>query len=140
MGTRFDEETELWRARFRQGCPSRTVTEVLANKWALYVLSALRRAGGPMRFNELRRLIDDVTQKMLTQTLKALERDGLVSRTVYPTVPPRVEYALTELGHDVGTLIDAVGEWAVTHAPDIIASRESYDRRAGQPPLPLPAS
>ncbi|MDT3444381.1 helix-turn-helix domain-containing protein [Pseudofrankia sp. BMG5.37] len=111
--------------------------EVLANKWALYVLSALRRADGPMRFNELRRLLGDITQKMLTQTLKTLERDGLVSRTVYPTVPPRVEYALTELGIDVGKLTDAVGEWAVVHAPEIIAARGLYDQRASQPPVPM---
>lgn len=137
MGTGYDEETERWRARFRNGCASRTVLEVLANKWALYVLSALRRSGGPMRFNDLRRLLGDITQKMLTQTLRNLERDGLVSRTVYPTVPPRVEYALTELGLDVGTLTDAVGEWAVVHAPQIIAARTHYDERAAAGPLPL---
>ncbi|ADP79919.1 winged helix-turn-helix transcriptional regulator [Pseudofrankia inefficax] len=137
MGTAFDQDTEQWRARFRNGCPSRTVLEVLANKWALYVLSALRRADGPMRFNELRRLLGDITQKMLTQTLKNLERDGLVARTVYPTVPPRVEYALTELGVDVGRLTHAVGEWAVTHAPEIIAARARYDGRASQPPVPV---
>jgi DNA-binding HxlR family transcriptional regulator len=137
MGTRYEEETEQWRARFRNGCPARTVLEVLANKWALYVLSALRRSAGPMRFNELRRLLDDITQKMLTQTLKALERDGLVRRTVYPTVPPRVEYTLTELGVDVGKLTNAVGDWAVVHADEIIASRTAYDERAKRAPMPV---
>jgi DNA-binding HxlR family transcriptional regulator len=137
MGTKYDEETEQWRARFRNGCPSRTVLEVLANKWALYVLSALSRADGPMRFNELRRLLDDITQKMLTQTLKALERDGLVSRTVYPTVPPRVEYALTALGVDGGALTGAVGDWAVVHAPEILAARTAYDERAQRAPVPV---
>jgi DNA-binding HxlR family transcriptional regulator len=136
-GVRFDAETERWRARFRNGCPSRTVLEALTNKWSLYVLSALRRAGGPMRFNDLRRLLDDVTQKMLAQTLKALERDGLVSRTVYATIPPRVEYALTELGHDAGQLLDTVGEWAVAHAPEIVLARERYDERATRPPVAL---
>ncbi|MDW6062074.1 helix-turn-helix domain-containing protein [Streptomyces sp. FXJ1.4098] len=82
---------------YRSDCPSRTVIEVIANKWALYVLAALRRYERPLRFNELRRVLDGITQKMLTQTLRALERDGLVSRTVYPTVPPRVEYGLTPL-------------------------------------------
>jgi DNA-binding HxlR family transcriptional regulator len=136
MGTRYDEATEQWRARFRNGCPARTVLEVLANKWALYVLSALRRNDGPMRFSELRRLLDDITQKMLTQTLKALERDGLVSRTVYPTVPPRVEYTLTGLGVDVGELTNAVGDWAVAHANEIVAARAAYDERAKLPPVP----
>jgi DNA-binding HxlR family transcriptional regulator len=84
-----------WDAVYRRDCPSRTVVAVLADKWALYVLGALRMHDRPMRFNELRRLLDGITQKMLTQTLRALERDGLVSRTVYATVPPSVEYALT---------------------------------------------
>ena len=72
-------------------CPLRTVLEGLANKWTLLVMVPLRRREAPIRFNELRRALDGITQKMLTQTLRTLERDGLVSRTVYPTVPPRVE-------------------------------------------------
>jgi hypothetical protein len=71
------------------------------------------------------------------QTLKSLERDGLVSRAVYATVPPRVEYALTDLGVDIGSLADAVGEWAVTHAPEITAARDRYDQRTSQPPAPV---
>src|SRR6266545_4281346 len=101
--SRYLMDTEMW-ATYRRDCPSRTVLEVLANKWALYVLGALRRHDGPMRFSELRRLLDGITQKMLTQTLRALERDGLVSRTVYPTVPPRVEYGLTDIGVEPGQL------------------------------------
>lgn len=84
MDTYLGEVSEDWLATYRRDCPSRTVVEMLANKWALYVLGALRRHGRPMRFNELRRLLDGITQKMLTQTLRALERDGLVNRTVYP--------------------------------------------------------
>lgn len=89
MDTAFDD----WVKTYGRDCPSRTVIDVLANKWALYVLGALRRFDRPLRFNELRRLLDGVTQKMLTQTLRTLERDGLVTRTLYPAVPVRVEYA-----------------------------------------------
>ena len=89
-------------------CPSRTVLEVLANKWVLYVLGALQQHDGPMRFNQLGRALSGITQKMLTQTLRTLERDGLVARRVYPTVPPRVEYELTEKGRDVLPVLDAV--------------------------------
>lgn len=129
-------DTETW-ATYRRDCPSRTVLEVLANKWALYVLGALRRHDGPMRFSELRRLLDGITQKMLTQTLRALERDGLVSRTVYPTVPPRVEYGLTDLGVEAGQLTTAIADWSVAHAKEIVSSRQAFDERAALPPEPV---
>ena len=129
--------TESWRATYRRGCPSRTVLEVLANKWALYVLGALRRYDRPMRFNELRRLLDGITQKMLTQTLRALERNGLVDRTVYATVPPRVEYGLTPLGVGIGQLTNAVAEWSVEHVDEIVAARRGYDARATAAPEPV---
>ena len=137
MDTYLGEASEDWAATYRRDCPSRTVVEMLANKWALYVLAALRRHDRPMRFNELRRLLDGITQKMLAQTLRALERDGLVSRTVYPTVPPRVEYALTELGVDVGRLTTAIAEWSVEHAQDVLAARKDFDHRAAVAPEPL---
>ncbi|MER7582594.1 helix-turn-helix domain-containing protein [Kitasatospora sp. NPDC097691] len=120
-------------ATYRRDCPSRTVVEVLANKWSLYVLAALRRSDGPLRFGRLRRQLDGVTQKMLTQTLRSLERDGLVERTVYPTVPPRVEYSLTGLGHSVGRLTTAVADWAVDHAALIHSARAAFDARPEQP-------
>ncbi|HEY3505433.1 MAG TPA: helix-turn-helix domain-containing protein [Actinocatenispora sp.] len=121
---------------FPADCPSRTVLAVLANKWALYVLAALR--GGPRRFNELRRILDGVTQKMLTQTLRALERDGLVRREVYPTVPLRVEYSLTELGVGAGALTSAIGDWSKRHAREIVAARAAYDEHADAEPRPVP--
>lgn len=107
--------------------------EVLGNKWAIYVLGVLRRYDRPVRFNELRRLLDGITQKMLTQTLKALERDGIVRRTVYPTVPPRVEYSLTELGEGVGQLTDAVASWSVRYVDAILEARAAYDARPEYP-------
>jgi DNA-binding HxlR family transcriptional regulator len=137
----MDTKQELsaeW-AMFRRDCPSRTVVEVLANKWALYVLGGLRRHEQPMRFSELRRLLDGITQKMLTQTLRVLERDGLISRTVYPTVPPRVEYGLTELGVDVGRLTTAIAEWSVEHVQEILTARQAYDAQIGTEPQPVPA-
>ncbi|MFR9723086.1 winged helix-turn-helix transcriptional regulator [Streptomyces sp. MS19] len=121
----------------RRDCPSRTVVELLANKWVLFVLGALRRHDRPLRFSELRRLLDGITQKVLTQTLRALERDGLVKRTVYPTVPPRVEYGLTALGVEAGALTSAISTWSVEHAPQILEARQDFDDRAATPPRPV---
>ena len=126
-----------WIATNGRHCPSRTVVEVLANKWALYVLGALRRFDRPLRFSELRRLLDGITQKMLTQTLRTLERDGLIQRAVYPTVPPRVEYGLTQLGRDAGRLTAAISEWSVANVSQIYAARVSYDEHAALPPEPV---
>lgn len=128
---------EEWLATLRRDCPSRTVVEVLADKWALYVLGALRRCDRPVRFNELRRLIDGVTQKMLTRTLRSLERDGLVRRAVYPTVPPRVEYGLTPLGVEAGALTAAVADWSVRHVDEILAARRAFDAAAAAEPRPV---
>jgi DNA-binding HxlR family transcriptional regulator len=138
METTRDPISADWLATYGRGCPSRTVIEVLANKWALYVLGALRRHDRPLRFSELRRMLDGVSQKMLTQTLRALERDGLVSRTVYPTVPPRVEYALAPLGVEAGRLTSAMAEWSVEHVDEIAHSRREFDARAARPPEPVP--
>jgi DNA-binding HxlR family transcriptional regulator len=118
-------------------CPSRTVLEVLANKWVLYVLGALRQEGEPMRFNQLGRALPGVTQKMLTQTLRTLERDGLLARQVYPTVPPRVEYGLTALGHEAGRLTVLIGEWALAHVDQIVTARTEFDHQATEEPAPL---
>lgn len=120
---------------YLHACPARSVLETLANKWALLVLSSLRRHEGPRRFSELRRQLEGITQKMLTQTLRVLERDGLVSRTVYPTVPPRVEYAVTALGAEVGDLFTTLGEWAVDHVDEIMAARKNFDERPAPEPL-----
>lgn len=127
-------------ATYRRDCPSRTVVEVLANKWSLYVLAALRRSDRPMRFNELRRLLDGITQKMLTQTLRTLERDGLVRRTVYPTLPPSVEYSLTEVGAAAGVLTTAIADWSIAHVHDIVAARKRFDARAAEPMAPVEQS
>jgi len=116
-------------------CPARTVLDALANKWALLVLSCLRGEAGPVRFNELRRRLEGITQKSLTQTLRTLERDGLVDRAVYPTVPPRVEYSLTALGEQAGDVFTVLGEWAQEHAGEILAARKAFDDRPAPEPL-----
>lgn len=109
----------------------RAVSTILArvgDKWSVLVVMTLRAQ--PQRFNELKRAVDGISQQMLTRTLKGLERDGLVTRTVHPTVPPQVEYRLTELGHSLSEPVQRLGEWALSHLPVIYANREHYDRAA----------
>ena len=109
------------------------VSDVLArigDKWTVFVVRLLSER--PMRFNELKREIGGISQRMLTLTLRGLERDGLVTRTVFPTVPPRVDYALTDLGRTLIEMLRGMGEWAVTHRPAIIAARAAYDARAAE--------
>jgi DNA-binding HxlR family transcriptional regulator len=104
------------------------VSEILArvgDKWTVLVVGLL--GAGPMRFTELRRAIDGISQKMLTTTLRTLERDGFCTRTVFPTVPPRVEYELTELGRDLLVPVKALGEWAVANRERVDAARRRFD-------------
>jgi len=112
---------------YARSCPCREVLDLVASKWSALVVGALE--DGPVRFGALRRRIEGVTQKMLTQTLRELERDGLVERSVYPTVPPAVEYALTELGRGVAGPLAAIRDWSEGHLDEIRAAREDYDRR-----------
>ena len=118
---------------FRRSCPSHTVLEVLTSKWTLLVISSLR--GKAQRFGELSRRIEGVTPKMLTQTLKILERDGLVRRTMYPVIPPRVDYELTELGGDLVELLDAIRFWSERHVPDILKARQTANERGPNRPI-----
>ena len=106
----------------------RAVASVLArvgDKWSVLVIMML--ADGPRRFNELKRLIGGVSQRMLTLTLRGLERDGLVTRTVFPTIPPRVDYELTELGRGLCEPVKALGGWALENLPQIKTAREKFD-------------
>ncbi|HEU5007438.1 MAG TPA: helix-turn-helix domain-containing protein [Jatrophihabitantaceae bacterium] len=100
----------------------------IGDRWSLLVLYALERQ--TLRFQELRRTVDGISQKMLTQTLRALERDGLVHREVFASVPPRVEYRLTDLGHGLSGRIRAIREWAYAHMNDIETARAEFDQRA----------
>lgn len=111
----------------------REVLERVADKWTLLVLNALEE-GGEMRFTRLRDAVGDVSQKMLTKTLRQLERDGLVSRRVYPEVPPRVEYRLTDRGHTLNEATCALWVWVEAHMDAVQASRRAYDASAGRAP------
>jgi DNA-binding HxlR family transcriptional regulator len=110
-------------------CPTRQIVSRIGDKWTLLVLYAL--AGGTHRYTELRAEVKGVSQKMLTQTLRALERDGLVDRHVHATVPPRVDYSLTPLGASLGTAIATIRTWAYDHVEEVEAAREDYDDRDG---------
>jgi DNA-binding HxlR family transcriptional regulator len=106
-------------------CPVRDVLDNISGKWNSLMISAL--ADGPMRFSELRRFIPDISQRMLTQTLRDLQRDGYIDRTVFPTQPPSVEYRLTELGQSFLTVLNPFIHWAAEHHARIRASRDAYD-------------
>ncbi|GAB1824635.1 winged helix-turn-helix transcriptional regulator [Herbidospora sp. RD11066] len=108
-------------------CASRQLLDRIGDAWSVLIVSHLR--GGPLRFTELSRKIDGVTPKMLTQTLRGLERDGLVTRTVYPVVPPRVDYELTPLGRSLEGVVDAITTWADLNIGDVLAARDSYDEK-----------
>jgi DNA-binding HxlR family transcriptional regulator len=106
----------------------RAISETLGrigDKWTVLVVELL--AAGPMRFNELRRTIGDISQRMLTLTLRGLERDGLVTRTVFPTVPPRVDYELTKLGRRLREPLVAIADWARKHRPAMLEARKAFD-------------
>ncbi|RWN37676.1 winged helix-turn-helix transcriptional regulator [Mesorhizobium sp.] len=106
---------------FRRTCPSHTVLEMLASKWVYLVICALRR--GRLRNGELARKLEGISPKMLTHTLRVLERDGLVRREIFPVIPPRVEYELTELGQNLAGLLNQIRSWSEQRAPDIKDAR-----------------
>jgi DNA-binding HxlR family transcriptional regulator len=111
----------------RSPCRAREVLQRVGDKWSVLAIDLLGR--GTMRFTELHRAIDGITARMLTVTLRGLERDGIVTRTIHPVIPPRVEYALTPMGR---TLLDTIGQlvdWTDSHLPEIQAARAAYDAR-----------
>jgi DNA-binding HxlR family transcriptional regulator len=111
-----------------EGC--RGVASVLSrvgDKWSVFVIMML--SDGPKRFNELKRMINGISQRMLTLTLRGLERDGLVTRTIFPTIPPRVDYELTDLGRGLSQPVEALGRWAKDHLGQITAARTRFDER-----------
>ena len=109
-------------------CPSRQVLDAISDKWVTLVLSAL--ADGPLRYSDLSRRIAGVSQKMLTQTLRQLERDGLLTRTITPSVPVRVDYELTALGETILPVVIAIKQWSEAHITEIHAARDTYDQLA----------
>jgi DNA-binding HxlR family transcriptional regulator len=112
---------------FKADCPTQRALETIADKWSVIVIYVLSR--GTRRYSELQRMIGGVSQKMLTQTLRKLERDGLVERYVYPVVPPKVEYSLTPLGETLTELLKAVCKWAEAHLDELEEARVRYDEK-----------
>ncbi|MDY7101447.1 MAG: helix-turn-helix domain-containing protein [Actinomycetota bacterium] len=124
---------------FLAACPSRQLLDRISGKWVTLVLAALGSDGShefgadcageprPLRYSELSRLLVGVSQKMLTQTLRSLERDGLITRTVTPTVPVTVTYELTDLGRSLHTTMRALKTWAESHMDEVFANRATYD-------------
>lgn len=113
---------------YAENCPTRLVIDRLADKWAVLVLVKL--APGTMRFNQLRREIEGISQKVLSQVLKKLERDGLISRQAFPTVPVTVEYSITPLGQTLTSTVAALARWAEDNMKEILAAQQRYDQAA----------
>jgi DNA-binding HxlR family transcriptional regulator len=128
------EAVRDWRERARtaggdvNGCPVRGVLDKVGDKWSMLIVMTL--SAGPLRFNELKRRVPDISQKMLTQTLRELQRDGMVARQVFPTVPPAVEYRLTPLGESVIVPFGMLVSWANQNHQRIYASRAEFDEEA----------
>ncbi|MDQ4026108.1 MAG: helix-turn-helix transcriptional regulator, partial [Actinomycetota bacterium] len=133
--TDLDYDAFQWDAR--EDCEVRQILDRVADKWSLLAIALLD--GRTLRFSELQRKIDGISQRMLTVTLRQLERDGLVTRTVYPVVPPRVEYSLTPLGCTLLSTIQSLVTWTEEHQAEIAAARADYDARAAAPPEPVGA-
>lgn len=128
---RAQEGTSLLPGNLHEPEDCRAVSEVLSrvgDKWTVLVVSTL--GDGPKRFNELRRALGSISQRMLTLTLRALERDGLVTRTVFPTIPPRVDYELTKLGRSLLEPVSMLGSWARANRPTIQEARRRFDGAA----------
>jgi DNA-binding HxlR family transcriptional regulator len=100
---------------------------LIGNKWTVMVVAALSK--GPIRYSEIRRRVEGISQRMLTLTLKGLEQDGLVTRTMFPTIPPRVDYELTKLGRKLIVPLKALSKWARENRPAMLAAREAFQRR-----------
>lgn len=111
-------------------CPTRMILDCIADKWTVLLLGMLE--DGPQRFNHLRREVGGISQKVLSQTLKSLERDGLVTRTAFPTVPVTVEYAITPLGLTLAGTIAGLRDWAESHIGAVLAAQQAYDQRMDQ--------
>ncbi|HEV3357025.1 MAG TPA: helix-turn-helix domain-containing protein [Pseudonocardiaceae bacterium] len=120
------EQAKVAYDAYLANCPVRRVLDRVSDKWVILLLNAI--ADGPRRYAELRRIVAGVSEKMLTQTLRSLERDGLVTRTVTASVPARVDYALTDLGMSLLPVMRALKAWAEAHIAEIDAARADYDR------------
>ncbi|MHC5794881.1 winged helix-turn-helix transcriptional regulator [Lacisediminihabitans sp. FW035] len=122
---RHDDGREL--DPYQAGCPTRRILDLIGGRWTVLIVGAL--GPGTARFSQLQRRVDGISQKMLTQTLRAMERDGLVVRTVTAEVPVKVEYALSDAGRTLTEPLKALEEWAIEHFTGVAASRSEYESR-----------
>lgn len=121
-----DQQPVLADSPYRADCPTRHILDRIGDRWTVLIVGALSD-GESHRFSAVRRRIEGISQKMLTQTLRGLERDGLVRRTVYPEVPVRVEYALTEAGRTLREPLRALEEWSIAHLGEVTAAQGAHD-------------
>jgi DNA-binding HxlR family transcriptional regulator len=119
------ETTTPWDV-FNGNCPTRQVLDRIADKWTVLIIRRL--SDGTLRFAQLRRAVDGISQKVLTNTLRGLERDGIVTRRIYASVPPRVEYSLTDLGRSLSDLVERICDWAEANIEKVQEARAVYDR------------
>jgi DNA-binding HxlR family transcriptional regulator len=112
---------------YNECCPTRMVLDRIADKWTVLIIGSLENK--KKRFGELRREVGGVSQKMLTQTLRGLERDGIVARFVYASVPPKVEYSLTDLGRTLVAILEAIRDWSEKNMEEVLKARDEYDTR-----------
>ena len=119
------ETTPSWNV-FDSHCPTRQVLDLIADKWTVLIIRRL--AEGTLRFAQLRRSVDGISQKVLTNILRSLERDGIVTRRIYASVPPKVEYSLTTLGRSLCNLVEGICGWAEANIEQVLAARELYSQ------------
>jgi DNA-binding HxlR family transcriptional regulator len=110
---------------YDRNCPTRQLLDRIGDQWTVLIVGAL--SGGPLRFTEIGRRVDGISQKVLTQTLRSLVRDGILTRTAYPTIPPKVEYELTALGRNLSEPLDVLDRWARRHMSSVQEARDAYD-------------
>jgi DNA-binding HxlR family transcriptional regulator len=110
---------------YDRDCPTRQLLDRIGDQWTVLIIGTL--ADGPLRFTEVGKRVDGISQKVLTQTLRSLVRDGLLTRTAYAEIPPRVEYDLTPLGHNLAEPLKMLDHWARVHIPEVQSARDAYD-------------
>jgi DNA-binding HxlR family transcriptional regulator len=125
IDTNLLETTPPWNV-FDSHCPTRQVLDCIADKWTVLIIRRL--SNGTLRFAQLRRAVDGISQKVLTNTLRSLERDGMVTRRIYASVPPKVEYSLTGLGRSLCGLVEGICSWAEANIEQVQEARQVYDR------------
>lgn len=131
MKPQHAENSAVWDV-FNSQCPTREVLDRIADKWSVLIIQRL--SGGTLRFAQIRRAVDGISQKVLTNTLRGLERDGIVNRRIYASVPPRVEYSLTDLGKSLCGLVGGICHWAEQNMERVQAARTIYDQTPHQDP------